>query len=54
MMHRLRVQPLPLLDALEERRVALEGVGADEEEAVGVVGIRIAARRFVLAVDLAM
>ena len=49
---RLRVQPLALPDALEDRRVALERVGADQEEDVGVVGIVIAARRLVLAVGL--
>src|SRR5262245_24096098 len=38
-------------NALHERGVALEGVGADEEEAVGEVDVLIAARRLVLAED---
>ena len=46
----LRVQPFPLPDALEDRRVTLVGVGADDEKDVGEVGIGIAPRRFVLAV----
>src|SRR5262249_48966857 len=42
----------PLLHTLKERWMAFEGVGANDDDAVGVINILVAARRFVLAVNL--
>ena len=42
----------PLLHTLKERWMAFEGVGANNEDAIGVINILVAARRFVLAVHL--
>jgi hypothetical protein len=46
------VRPTAALDALEQRRVTLERVGADDEEAIGVIDVLITTGRLVLAINL--
>ena len=41
-----------LLRALKQRRMAFEGIRADDEDAIGMIDVFVASRRFVLAINL--